>query len=431
MDIKCISPIDGRYHKRLERLSAYFSEYALIKKRILVELLYLKALGKGDFTLIHENFDIKEAEIVKEIEKRTNHDIKAVEYYLREKVPDNVREFVHFGLTSEDINNLSYSLLIKNFLEDVFFDRMDDLLETLSDLSKKNKDLPMLAHTHGQPASPTTVGKEFYVFYSRLKKQLDILNKIKLTGKLNGATGNYNALHFVQPERDWIAFTKDFITSLGLEPNLITTQVESRDTLVELFQNIKRINNIILDLDRDLWLYISFDYFKVAKVKDEVGSSTMPHKINPIDFENSEGNIKIANALLTAFEDLQISRLQRDLSDSTMMRNIGVAFGHTMLAIDSAKKGLSKIEPNKAILEKDLDSHPEILAEAIQVFLKSRGIKEGYELLKDFSRGEKMTLMELHKFIDSLKISQNDKRLLKGLKPKNYIGPAADIARID
>ena len=259
MDIKCISPIDGRYHKRLERLSAYFSEYALIKKRILVELLYLKALGKGDFTLIHENFDIKEAEIVKEIEKRTNHDIKAVEYYLREKVPDNVREFVHFGLTSEDINNLSYSLLIKNFLEDVFFDRMDDLLETLSDLSKKNKDLPMLAHTHGQPASPTTVGKEFYVFYSRLKKQLDILNKIKLTGKLNGATGNYNALHFVQPERDWIAFTKDFITSLGLEPNLITTQVESRDTLVELFQNIKRINNIILDLDRDLWLYISFD----------------------------------------------------------------------------------------------------------------------------------------------------------------------------
>jgi adenylosuccinate lyase len=428
--LDAVSPIDGRYQNKTKELSKYFSENALMKKRLLVEILFLKAMGKGDFAKAHDGFDITEAEKVKGIETRTNHDLKAIEYYLRDLVPEEVKEHVHLGLTSEDINNISYSLLLKGFLDEIYYRKLQDMLDVLSDLSRLHKDVPMLARTHGQPASPTTVGKEFHVFYSRLNRQIAILKKIKLAGKLNGATGNYNALHLVFPEKDWVAFSKEFISGLGLEPNIITTQVEPKDTLVELFQCIKRIDNILLDLDRDMWMYISFGLFRLKRIDAEVGSSTMPHKINPIDFENSEGNIKIANALFTAFEDLQVSRMQRDLSDSTVMRNIGVACGHSLLAMSSTEKGLRKIEPDADALDKDLESHPEVLTEAIQVFLKSRGIKDGYELLKDFSRGETFTMDRLHKFIETLHLDEDDKKLLKDLKPRDYVGLSSDLVSL-
>ena len=390
-ELKAISPIDGRYYDKLKELSDYFSEFALIKKRIFVELKYLKKLGKGDYLELHEKFDLKEAQEVKEIEKTCNHDVKAVEYYLKEKVPKDVKEYVHFGLTSEDINNIAYSLLIKEFLENVYFKKISEILKKLEILATENKSVAMVARTHGQPASPTTLGKEFMVFYSRLKEQYTKLQNFRLKAKLNGATGNYNALHFADP-RDWINFSRDFISELELEPNLITTQIEPKDRLVELFQLIKRINNIILDMDRDMWFYIALEYFSLKKQEKEVGSSTMPHKINPIDFENSEGNIKVANSLFTDFEDLQVSRLQRDLSDSTVMRNIGVAFAHSTLAYDSSLSGLNKLVPNLEKINKDLDEHPEVLTEAIQTVLRKHGKDKAYEKLKEFSRGKKINI---------------------------------------
>jgi adenylosuccinate lyase len=345
-ELNAISPLDGRYYPKLKEVSDYFSEYALIKKRVFVELKYIKELGKGNFLDIYNKFTLKEAEKIKEIEKTTNHDVKAVEYYIKEKVPKEIKEFVHFGLTSEDINNIAYSLLIKEFLDNLFYKKLSDLLKQLEIISIETKAISMLARTHGQPASPTTLGKEFFVFYSRLKEQYAKLQSLKLKAKINGATGNYNALQFTTPEKDWIGFSREFILKLGLEPNLVTTQIEPHDTLVELFQTVKRMNNIILDLDKDIWMYIMLDYFKIKKKEKETGSSTMPHKVNPIDFENSEGNIRIANSLFTGFEELQISRMQRDLSDSTVMRNIGVAFSHSLLAYDSAIKGLEKLIPN-------------------------------------------------------------------------------------
>ncbi len=421
-----ISPIDGRYRKKLEILSDYFSEFALIKKRLFVQLMYLKELGKGDFLDIHKKFDVEEGEKVKEIEDETNHDVKAVEYYLKEKLPKNVKEYVHYGLTSEDINNLAYNLLIKDFLQ-IYYKKIEDLLDKLHKLSQEYKERAMLGRTHGQPASPTTLGKEFFVFFTRLKAQLDKLKEIKLKGKLNGATGNYNALYFVEPERDWLSFSKKFIDTLGLEVNLITTQVEPKDTLVELFQNVKRINNIILDLDRDVWYYISIEYFKLKRVEKEVGSSTMPHKVNPIDFENSEGNLNIANSFFSAFENLQISRLQRDLSDSTMMRNIGVGFAHSMLAYDSTLRGLGKLEANEDIIEMDMEKHPEVLTEAVQTFLRREGKEGGYEILKDLSRGKTVDIEKLHEFIDSLNVDKETKKKLKGLKVEDYVGLAKDL----
>ncbi|MEK6917055.1 MAG: adenylosuccinate lyase [Nanoarchaeota archaeon] len=418
--LTAISPIDGRYSEKLRNLSDYFSEYALIKKRVYVEIKYLKELGKGDFLKIYDNFDIKEAKKVKKIEEKTNHDVKAVEYYIKEKVPENIREFVHYGLTSEDINNLAYGLLIKEFFVKEYANKIESILKKLKELSVENKSVAMLARTHGQPASPTTLGKEFFVFHERLRKQFEKIRDIKLTGKLNGATGNYNALAFSEPEKDWISFSKKFILDLGLEPNLITTQIESKDTLVELFQAVKRINNIILNLDRDMWLYISQDYFSLKKKDSEVGSSTMPHKINPIDFENSEGNIKLANSLFTGFEELQISRMQRDLSDSTIMRNIGVAFSHSMLGYDSALAGLHKVKPKKEIIDMDLKKHPEVLTEAIQIILRKHKIRDAYEKLKELSRGKNLSLDDLRNFIKKLDIDKKDKERLLNLYPNDY-----------
>jgi adenylosuccinate lyase len=422
-----ISPLDGRYYEKLKELSNYFSEFALIKKRVFVELVYLKELGKGDFLKILEKFDLKEAEKIKEIEKTTNHDVKAVEYYLKEKVPKNVKEFVHYGLTSEDVNNIAYSLLVKEFTENVFYEKLSGLLKQLEILSLENKSLPMLARTHGQVASPTTLGKEFFVFYSRIKEQYSKLQNLKLKAKLNGATGNYNALAFAEPDRDWVKFSTEFISKLDLQPNLITTQIEPHDTLVELFQIVKRINNIVLDIDRDIWMYIMLDYFKLRKKESEVGSSTMPHKVNPIDFENSEGNLKLANSLFTCFEDLQISRLQRDLSDSTVMRNIGVAFSHSVLAYDSVVKGLGKLIPNKEKIENELEEHPEVLTEAVQTVLRKHNLGEGYEKMKELARGKQLTLEDLHNFIDTLDINIKEKERLKKLRPKDYVGVAGEL----
>jgi adenylosuccinate lyase len=425
-ELSSISPLDGRYYAKLQDLSGYFSEFALIKKRVYVELKYLIELGKAKENImqIHEKFDLVEAKKVKEIEKTTNHDVKAVEYYIKEKVSKEIKEFIHYGLTSEDINNLAYSLLFKEFIEKEYTEKVKLLLDKLKKLSHENRSVAMLARTHGQVASPTILGKEFFVFYSRISGQFEKLKKIELTGKLNGATGNYNALVFAEPKIDWIEFSRKFIIKLGLESNLITTQIEPHDTLVELFHAVKRINNIVLDLDVDIWHYISMDYLSLRKKEGEVGSSTMPHKVNPIDFENSEGNIKIANSLFTGLESLQMSRMQRDLSDSTMMRNIGVAFGHTILAYDSTLKGLEKIVPSLEKITNDLEDHPEVLTEVVQTVLRKYGKSEAYEKLKDFSRGKKVTLDELHNFIDALDLDKKEKDRLKKLKVRDYIGLA-------
>ncbi len=428
-ELTAISPIDGRYHNRVKELSKYFSEYALIKKRIFVELEYLKELGKGDFLDIHEKFDLKEAQKVKDIEKITNHDVKSVEYYIKEKVPEDVKEYVHFGLTSEDINNLSYSLLINDFINSIYCNKIEQILIKLKVLSVENMSLSMLARTHGQPASPTTLGKELFVFLSRLKNQFEKLKKIKLTAKLNGATGNYNALVLALPNINWVDFSIKFINRLGLEPNLITTQIEPKDTLIELFHNIKRINNILLDLNQDIWLYISLDYFKLKKKDGEVGSSTMPHKVNPIDFENSEGNIKIANSLFNGFESLQISRMQRDLSDSTMLRNIGVAMAHSIIAYDSTFRGLNKLIANKDKLEDDLNNHPQILTEGIQTILRKYNSKKPYEMLKKLSRGKVISLDIIREFVNTLDIDKKDKETILHLNPKDYIGLAKELVK--
>ncbi len=423
-----VSPIDGRYHHKTKFLSFFFSEFALIKKRVYVELAFLKELGKGDYLSIHANFSLEDAEKIKEIENTTNHDVKAVEYFIKEKVSNDVKEFVHFGLTSEDINNLSYSLLMQDFIHSSYSDKIKNLLDKLDELKSKNKAIAMLARTHGQPASPTTLGKEINVFYQRLKEQFQQLREVKLTGKLNGATGNFSALKYALPETDWIKFSQDFIHKIGLKPSTVTTQINAKDSLVELLHVVKRINTILLDLCQDIWTYISFGYFNLKKKEHEVGSSTMPHKVNPIDFENAEGNLKVCTSLITCFESLQISRMQRDLSDSTIMRNIGVVFAHACLAYDSLDQGLEKLSPNIIRLEEDLKNHPEVIMEAIQTVLRSLNYPNPYEVTKVLSRGNKISLEAIHQFIESLDLSSKDKSRLKKLKPSNYIGLAVELA---
>ncbi len=442
MDFKpltAISPIDGRYRKNLEELSDYFSEYALIKYRVKIEALYLielakikairklKAKEKKLLISIYEDFTIRDAGKVKAIEKKINHDLKSVEYLIKEKIAKttlkDLTEFVHFGLTTWDVNNIAFSLMIQDCLLQQYFPTLGTLIKQISSLAKKYKNISMLSRTHGQPASPTTLGKEFAVFVSRLNKQIKTFPQ--LTGKLNGAVGNYNAHLIAFPKINWIKFSQNFIKSLGLKPNLITTQIENYDTLAETFQVMTRINNILIGLDRDMWTYISFDYLKQKLKEDEVGSSTMPHKVNPIDFENSEGNLGVANSLLNHLANkLTISRLQRDLSDSTVTRTHGVAFGHSILAFKNTLKGLSKIEANKGVVKADLENHPEVIAEAMQIILRREGVKMPYEALKKLTRGKKVTLAQLHQFIDNLKVSLKVKKELKKIKPENYIGLA-------
>ncbi len=429
-----ISPIDGRYRKLTEPLARFFSEEAFMRYRVFMECEYLQVLSdvlKLKFKVpdLAKHFSATDAQAIKKIEATTNHDLKAIEYWMREKLPEKFGNWIHFGLTSQDATNVAQALMIKAALEEVMLPSLEKILKELRVLSVKNKNVPMLARTHGQPASPTTFGKEMRVFVHRLERQFTQLKKCKLSAKLNGATGNYNALVAAYPKTDWIAFSKKFLTSLGLEPNLHTTQIEPYDNQIELFDIMRRINMILIDLDQDIWRYVSDGWIVQKAVAGEVGSSTMPHKINPIKFENSEGNLGIANALFGHFAlKLPVSRLQRDLTDSTVSRAIGTAFAHTLVGYANLSDGLSRISINAAAMLTELQSHPEVLAEAIQTVLRREGIPMPYEKLKALTRGKTLTLIDLHLFIDELDIDATIKAELEAFTPENYIGLAGKLA---
>ncbi|HHT52717.1 MAG: adenylosuccinate lyase [Bacteroidales bacterium] len=441
--LTAISPIDGRYFKQVESLTQFFSEYALIRARVMVEIEYFKALceiplpqlesvDKQLFPKLDEiylNFSEEDALRVKEIEKTTNHDVKAVEYFIKEAFDRlglaQYKEMIHFGLTSQDINNTATPYLLKQFHDQIYTPFFADLTHLIFKKSKEWIDVPLLAHTHGQPASPTSMGKEWYVFYERLITQWNLLTEIPFCGKFGGATGNFNAHHVAYPEVDWVIFGNRFLSErLGLFRLQTTTQIEHYDNMAAYFDGIKRINNILLDLDRDMWTYISMEYFKQQVKAGEVGSSAMPHKVNPIDFENSEGNIAIANALLEGLSaKLPISRLQRDLTDSTVTRNLGVPMGHSLIAIKSLIRGINKLLLNEEAISRDLDNNWAVLAEAIQTILRREGYPEPYEALKALTRGKGNINKEiLHQFIDSLNISDTVKAEMYKLTPHNYLG---------
>jgi adenylosuccinate lyase len=441
-ELTAISPIDGRYRNKTEHLDAYFSEYALFKYRVKVEVEYFLALVDlgleelkkfpkekiNSVRKIAKSFNLKNAQRIKDIEKTTNHDIKATEYFIKEEFEklglSEFKEFIHFGLTSQDINNSSVPLLHKEFIYDVFLPEIVRLKGKILELANKWKDIPMLAHTHGQPASPTMLGKEFKVFAERLDNQLEFLRDAVFYAKFGGATGNFNAHYVAYPEVDWIKFADDFIAGLGLKRLHYTTQIEHYDGMAHVFDTVKRINNILLDLSRDIWLYISMNYFKQKIIKGEVGSSTMPHKVNPIDFENAEGNLGVANALFQHLSaKLPISRLQRDLSDSTVLRNLGVPYAHTIIAIASLKKGLSKLKVNEVAIKNDLLDNWSVVAEAIQTVLRKIGYPKPYEALKELTRkDEKIDREKINKFIDSLNIKNELKEKLKSITPFTYTG---------
>ena len=441
--LSAISPIDGRYHSKTKSLSAYFSEEALIKYRIQVEVEYFIALCENDLPQledvdhskfedlrnIYRNFKSEDAEAIKEIEKTTNHDVKAVEYFLKKECDKlgmgQSKEFIHFGLTSQDINNTAIPLSLKDSLENVYYPEIDEVIAKLGSLSKDWKDIPLLARTHGQPASPTRLGKEIFVFVERLKEQLQLLKSIPHAAKFGGATGNFNAHHVAYPEKDWKAFGKDFVENrLGLHHSFPTTQIEHYDHMAALFDGMKRINTILLDLDRDIWTYISMDYFKQKIKAGEIGSSAMPHKVNPIDFENSEGNLGIANAIFEHLSaKLPVSRLQRDLTDSTVLRNIGVPIGHTLIAFKSTIKGLNKLLINEQKIHDDLENNWAVVAEAIQTVLRREGFANPYEMLKGLTRtNERITKASIANFIEELDIDDSLKEELKKISPQNYTG---------
>lgn len=442
--LTAVSPIDGRYRNKTEQLANYFSEYALIRYRVRVEIEYfitlcelpLPQLSNFDHLLfdalrnIYRNFTEVEAQRVKDIEKVTNHDVKAVEYFIKEAFDkigglDAYKEFIHFGLTSQDINNTSVPLSIKEALEEVYYPMINELVDQLDTYAAEWKSVPMLAKTHGQPASPTSLGKEIEVFAYRLKEQIATLAACKQTAKFGGATGNFNAHHVAYPQYDWKAFANRFVSEkLGLQREQLTTQISNYDHLGSIFDAMRRINTIIIDLDRDVWMYISMDYFKQKIKAGEVGSSAMPHKVNPIDFENSEGNLGIANAIFQFIaQKLPVSRLQRDLTDSTVLRNIGVPMGHSLIAIQSTLKGLRKLILNETKIADDLDNTWAVVAEAIQTILRREAYPHPYEALKALTRtNAKMTQETIHKFIDTLKVSEEVKNELRAITPHNYIG---------
>lgn len=442
--LTAISPIDGRYRGKTESLANYFSEYALIRYRIRVEIEYfitlcelpLPQLAHFDHSLfdalrdIYRNFDEKAASRVKEIEKTTNHDVKAVEYYIKEQFDrigglDDVKEFVHFGLTSQDINNTSVPLSLKDALNEVYYPQVEELIAQLQQYADEWKDVPMLAKTHGQPASPTRLGKEIMVYVYRLTEQLNTLKQCKITAKFGGATGNFNAHHVAYPAYDWRTFGNKFVAEkLGLEREQWTTQISNYDYLGAIFDAIRRINTIIIDLDRDFWMYISMEYFKQKIKAGEVGSSAMPHKVNPIDYENSEGNLGLANAILQFLaQKLPVSRLQRDLTDSTVLRNIGVPLGHSVIAIQSTLKGLRKLILNEDKILSDLDNTWAVVAEAIQTILRREDYPHPYEALKALTRTNKtMTEETIHEFIQGLNVSDDVKAELMKITPRNYTG---------
>lgn len=443
--LTAISPIDGRYRSKTEGLAGYFSEYALIRYRVRVEIEYFIALCElplpqlEDFdhkhfeTLrdIYRNFTEQDAARVKEIEQTTNHDVKAVEYFIKEKLStlnshlSTHMEFIHFGLTSQDINNTSVPLSIKEALEQVYYPLIEELIEQLHDYAEQWKNVPMLAKTHGQPASPTRLGKEVMVYVYRLEEQLRALKDTPITAKFGGATGNYNAHHVAYPQYDWREFGNSFVADkLGLEREQWTTQISNYDWLGALFDAMRRINTIIIDLDRDFWMYISMEYFKQKIKAGEVGSSAMPHKVNPIDFENSEGNMGMANAVLTFLaQKLPVSRLQRDLTDSTVLRNVGVPMGHALIAVQSTLKGLRKLILNEEKLQQDLEQTWAVVAEAIQTILRREAYPHPYEALKALTRtNQKMTEKTIHDFIQQLEVSPEVKEELMAITPMNYTG---------
>ncbi len=440
--LNAISPVDGRYRKTAENLSPFFSEFGLIRYRVRVEIEYFIALVKAqlpqledfspskfsDLRNIYESFSEEDALKIKEIEKTTNHDVKAVEYFLKEAFEQlrlgQFSEFIHFGLTSQDVNNTAIPLSVKEALGAVLVPLLNQSIEQLKILAATWKDIPMLAHTHGQPASPTRLGKEFLVYVERLERQMDLLKTIPHSAKFGGATGNFNAHHVAYPETDWVAFGNQFVKSLGLERSQYTTQIEHYDNLAALFDNLKRLNTIALDLNRDMWTYISMGYFKQKIKAGEVGSSAMPHKVNPIDFENSEGNIGIANALYEHFAaKLPVSRLQRDLTDSTVLRNVGVPMAHQVIALQSLLKGLGKLELNQEAINNDLEDNWAVVSEAIQTILRREGFPKPYEALKELTRkNEKITEKAIARFIDNLDISDKVKYELKRITPFNYLG---------
>jgi len=449
MTLTAISPIDGRYAGKVDALRPIFSEYGLIRYRVKVEVRWLQALAAEAKIVevpalsadaiavlngIVSNFSEADAQAVKDIEKTTNHDVKAVEYFLKEKIKGNaelhaVNEFIHFACTSEDINNLSYALMLKEG-RSLILAEIDATIDAIKKLALASADQPMLSRTHGQSATPTTVGKEFANVVARIQRQREQLAKVELLGKINGAVGNYNAHSVAYPDVDWAQFSQNFVESLGLAFNPYTIQIEPHDYMAEFFHALSRFNTILLDFDRDVWGYISLGYFKQKTVAGEVGSSTMPHKVNPIDFENSEGNLGLANAIFGFLADkLPVSRWQRDLTDSTVLRNIGVGIAHTSIAIQSTLKGISKLEINPALIDQDLDQNWEVLAEPIQTVMRRYGIEKPYEKLKELTRGNRVTGEGMRAFVEKLEIPTQAKAELLALTPHSYTGYAADLAK--
>ena len=445
-----ISPLDGRYKSKCEDLAPYFSEFALMRYRVLVEVRWLQKLSEHD--QIHElqaisergleylddlieNFTIADAQRIKAIEATTNHDVKAVEYFIKEKFKDNAElsdqlEFVHFACTSEDINNLAYALMLRDGRDKVMLDQMREIENQLAQLANDFADQPMLCRTHGQPASPSTIGKEFANVVHRLRRQIAQIESNEILGKINGAVGNYNAHLAAYPGLDWQATAKEFVEGLGLSWNPYTTQIEPHDYVAELFAAVCRFNTVLIDFDRDIWAYISLGYFKQRTVAGEVGSSTMPHKVNPIDFENSEGNLGIANAIMTHLcEKLPISRWQRDLTDSTVLRNIGTGLAHSLIAYRATMKGIGKLELNAQAIDDDIDSSWEILAEPIQTVMRRYRIEKPYEKLKELTRGKQIDQRSVQNFVQNLTIPEAAKQELLQLTPRKYLGNAVEQAR--
>ncbi|TAJ15747.1 adenylosuccinate lyase [Marinilabiliaceae bacterium JC017] len=446
MDIQlltAISPVDGRYRSKADGLALYFSEYALIRYRVLVEIEYFIALCEqplpqlkdfdkamyADLRKIYKDFQLEDAEKVKGIEAVTNHDVKAVEYFIKEKFDelklDSYKEFIHFGLTSQDINNTAIPYSLRDAVHDIYYPLMEELIQQLDGLASDWKDIPMLAKTHGQPASPTRLGKEMKVFVERLNKQISLLKGVPCSAKFGGATGNFNAHHVAYPGIDWAEFGNSFVNNvLKLDREQLTTQISNYDNLAAIFDNLKRINTIMLDLSRDFWTYIMMEYFKQRIKKGEVGSSAMPHKVNPIDFENAEGNLGIANAIYEHLSiKLPVSRLQRDLTDSTVLRNIGVPIAHTVIAIKSLQKGLGKLLLNESAIQNDLEANWSVVAEGIQTILRREGYPNPYEALKDLTRtNTQVNAKTMSEFIDRLDVSDEVKEELKALSPQSYTG---------
>jgi len=447
--LTALSPIDGRYASKTEALRPIFSEYGLIRHRVVVEIRWLQALAAHEdikevpalsthaervLNDIIDKFSEQDAQRVKNIESTTNHDVKAVEYFLKEKITGNkeleaISEFIHFACTSEDINNLAYALMLREARNQSLLPLLDEVIDVISELARKNAEIPMLARTHGQTASPTTIGKEMANVAARLRRQREQFSAIPMLGKINGAVGNYNAHIVAYPDIDWPVLSSQFISGLGLEVNPYTTQIEPHDYMAELFDALSRFNTVLIDFSRDVWGYISLGYFRQKTVAGEVGSSTMPHKVNPIDFENAEGNLGIANALFSHFgAKLPISRWQRDLSDSTVLRNTGVAVAHCIIAYESCLKGIGKLQVNEQRTAEDLDNSWEVLAEALQTVMRRHGIEKPYEKLKDLTRDQQVNQATLQTFINTLELPDNVKQELANLTPASYTGNAGEKA---